>query len=115
MEKAYDTYQRTRMSPLWFGRITSTVPWTSGNAYARDQTRKALPEPIELSRQFLETVPTEAKRVRMEAEQNYQSQGKALEWSEEQVAQLKKKLLSQGYTGWPLEHCDSLGTMGSII
>lgn len=107
MEQAYDTYQKDKhVTPLVRPNYFDGPIDLRERLWHAINTRKTLPEAIELSRRFLETVPTEAKGVRMGTEHNYQSQGKALERSEEQVAHLKKQLLDQEYTGWPLEHCD---------
>lgn len=107
MEKACGSYQKDEnVTPLVRPNYCDGPMDLREHLWHAIQARKTLPEAIELSRQFLETVPMEAKRIKMEAEHGYTSQVKALEQSEEQVARLKKQLLDQGYTGWPLEHCD---------
>lgn len=107
LRKAYETYQKdNNVMPLVRPNYCDGPMDLREHLWYAIQTQRTMPGMIELSRHFLETVPKEATRAHMEAEHKYKSQSEDLKRAEEQMVQLKKQLLDQGYNGWPLEHCD---------
>lgn len=107
LDKAYETYQTDKgVAPLVRPNCFDGTVDLRGVLYEAVTNSKILTEAIELLQQFLKTLPEEVKNVRRDAEYRYEVQRKTLEQAEEQCAQTRKLLHEQGYTGWPMEHCN---------